>query len=132
MIKDLVEWDEIKYDKHIELKYDFENLDEVNDYLDAYKGKNKENKEKNEIYTSFLDRQIAIVAELRNCLRYYGISLRILEGLQNSWKNWDKRLLAEMELTKCYIRQQKTDNILCAIWRSIKNFWKHNKCNNRE
>lgn len=49
-----------------------------------------------------LDRQIAIVYELKNFKEYFPVSLRILKGLREEWKEYgpkDKRerLLAEID-----------------------------------
>jgi len=53
-----------------------------------------------------LDNQIACVYELRNFKTYKEVSIRILEGLKDSWSNppantppADKRLLKEIEIT---------------------------------
>jgi hypothetical protein len=56
----------------------------------------------------FLDRQIAIVFELRHFPRYYESTERILSGLKNAWSGRDEfsRLLAEMDLTLVYIRRR--------------------------
>jgi hypothetical protein len=52
-----------------------------------------------------LDRQVAVVYELRNFPEYYDVTLRILRGLQDAWKSAQgiERLLAEIELTLAYI-----------------------------
>ena len=50
-----------------------------------------------------LDRQIAIIFELRNFRDYYPVSLRILIGLKTTWKNADQKLLNEIILTEKYI-----------------------------
>jgi hypothetical protein len=50
----------------------------------------------------YIDRQIAVVFELRNFPEYAEVTKRILEGLRQTWsKNPDKnsRLLTEIELT---------------------------------
>ena len=52
--------------------------------------------------TLFLDRQIAIVFELKNFKRYYPVSLRILQGIKESWSSLPsnyKRLIDEIDLT---------------------------------
>lgn len=50
-----------------------------------------------------LDNQIACVYELRNFKTYKEVSIRILEGLKDSWSNLtppaDKRLLKEIDIT---------------------------------
>ncbi len=60
----------------------------------------------------FLDRQIAIVFELRNFQRYYPVSLRILQGLRETWSDKiDGRLIKEINLTiKCIERSKKYVN----------------------
>ena len=50
-----------------------------------------------------LDRQIAIIFELRNFKEYYPVSLRILKGLKESWKEYGpvekrNRLHEELDL----------------------------------
>jgi len=52
-----------------------------------------------------LDRQIAVVYELRNFPSYFGVSKRILRGLQEQWKGGDKRILNEIELTISYMER---------------------------
>jgi hypothetical protein len=52
-----------------------------------------------------LDRQIAVVYELRNFPKYFDVSKRILIGLSNSWKNGDKRILTEIELSVAYMNK---------------------------
>lgn len=49
-----------------------------------------------------LDRQIAIIYELRNFPRYFDVSIRILEGLKQDWDN--ERILKEIELSLDYMR----------------------------
>ena len=65
--------------------------------------------------TMKLDRQIAVLFELRNYKRYYPVSLRILEGLKASWetKEANERLVNEIKLTIIHI-----ENTLC-IWKKI-------------
>jgi hypothetical protein len=54
-----------------------------------------------------LDRQIAIIFELKNFKAYYPVSLRILEGLKTTWSNPDiePRLVNELNLTIAYLRK---------------------------
>jgi hypothetical protein len=54
----------------------------------------------------YLDRQAAIVFELRRYERYHEFSLRTLEGLKQLWCSDPqyKRLCDEMDLTIAYIR----------------------------
>ncbi len=55
-----------------------------------------------------LDRQIAIAFELRNFPEYYELSLRLLQGLCESWKKEEfKRLTDEMGVTIEYIQKNK-------------------------
>jgi hypothetical protein len=57
-----------------------------------------------------LDRQIAIVFELRNYPEYFQVTVRILKGLQDSWLPTGdsvKRLITEIDLTIDYINQQQ-------------------------
>jgi len=56
-----------------------------------------------------LDRQIAIVFELRNFPEYYELTLRTLQGLERQWDTGHpliKRLLYEMALTIKYIKRK--------------------------
>jgi hypothetical protein len=58
-----------------------------------------------------LDRQIAIIFELRNFKEYYPVSLRILRGLKESWSDYgseDKRyrLQAELDESISYISKK--------------------------
>jgi len=52
-----------------------------------------------------LEHQIAVVYELRNFPSYLDVSKRILKGLQEQWKNKDKRILSEIELTVSYMEK---------------------------
>jgi len=51
-----------------------------------------------------LDRQIAIVYELRNFPKYFDVSKRILEGLQDEWKETNPRIIKEIELSLVYMK----------------------------
>jgi hypothetical protein len=58
-----------------------------------------------------LDRQIAIVFELRNFKNYFPVSIRILNGLKAEWgkdEQQDKylRLLQEIDLTLSYMKNE--------------------------
>jgi len=58
-----------------------------------------------------LDRQIAIIFELRNYKSYYPVSLRILIGLKETWKDYgpdDKRprLQEELDESISYIQKR--------------------------
>jgi len=63
-----------------------------------------------------LDRQIAIIFELRNFPSYYSVTKRILADLKNQegWKN-SKRIVKEIELTLDFISR----NRLMRIWQRI-------------
>jgi hypothetical protein len=56
----------------------------------------------------FLDRQIAVIFELRHFPRYYECSERILVGLKEAWGGGTEfsRLLREIDLTLEYIRKR--------------------------
>jgi len=74
-----------------------------------------------------LDRQLAVVYELRRFPEYFEPSLRILEGLKENWsKNVSpndpkKRLLMEMDDTRARITK-KSRNIFRRIKRAIQNW----------
>ena len=57
----------------------------------------------------FLDRQIAVVFELRHFPRYYECTERILQGLKRSWRAEDanQRLITEIDLTLSFIGRKK-------------------------
>jgi len=57
----------------------------------------------------FLDRQIAIVFELRHFPRYYECTQGILTGLKQSWSGRQEhsRLISEIDLTLEYIRKSR-------------------------
>lgn len=68
-----------------------------------------------------LDRQIAIVFELRDFKAYYPVSLRILKGLKEAWADYGsedqrKRLLEELDLAIGHISKKvgKSNNSLQA------------------
>ena len=57
----------------------------------------------------YVDRQAAIMFEMRNFKRYYPYSLRMLEGLREKWAavpNRFPRLLNELELTIEFIEKK--------------------------
>jgi hypothetical protein len=63
----------------------------------------------NQDVPKMLDRQTAIVFELRNFKEYYPVSLRILSGLREDWKDYGppekrSRLLAEIDETISFIK----------------------------
>lgn len=51
----------------------------------------------------YLDRQVAIIFELKNFKRYYQISEKILKELRKTWIN-NNRLVEEIDLTLEHIR----------------------------
>lgn len=57
-------------------------------------------------WNTHIDRQIAIIYELRNLKRYYEPTQRILEWLLDSRKDEDKRLIKEIELSIEYTTKQ--------------------------
>lgn len=59
--------------------------------------------------TLFVDRQAAIMFELRNFKRYYLYSLRMLKGLREKWNevpNQFPRLLDELDLTIRFLEEK--------------------------
>jgi len=59
--------------------------------------------------TLFIDRQTAIIYELRNFKRYYPFSLRTLNGLRDKWEKVDgqyPRLLEELSLTINFLKEK--------------------------
>lgn len=52
-----------------------------------------------------LDRQIAVVYELRNFPSYFDVSKRILKGLQRQWEKGDNRIIEEIQLTIAYMER---------------------------
>ncbi len=57
----------------------------------------------------YLDRQIAVVFELRNFPEYAEVSERILIGLRDTWsKNPEslQRMITEIDLTLAYLRER--------------------------
>ena len=58
---------------------------------------------------TFLDRQIAVVFELRHFPRYYECTERILSGLRQTWLSEKDymRLIQEIDLTLAYIKGRK-------------------------
>jgi len=62
-----------------------------------------------------LDRQIAIIYELRNFSEYFEVTRRMLSGLKKSWNNPPtnnnaERLIEEIDLTIEYINAKKKPN----------------------
>jgi len=62
-----------------------------------------------------LDRQIAIVFELRRFSKYHHVTKRMLEGLKNEepWKTGNQRLITEIDLTLDYIES----NVFCRLFK---------------
>lgn len=56
--------------------------------------------------TPMLDRQIAIIYELRNFKDYYPVTLRILKGLRSTWTNSHQRLIDEIDMTISHIEKR--------------------------
>lgn len=51
-----------------------------------------------------LDRQIAVIYELRNFQEYFDVSIRILKGLKKEWENNNNpRVIEEIDLTLDYM-----------------------------
>jgi len=58
-----------------------------------------------------LDRQIAVIYELRNFKEYFPVTLRILKGLKSDWDSYGppekrKRLIEEVDLTIKHIERK--------------------------
>jgi hypothetical protein len=55
-----------------------------------------------------LERQVAVVYELRNFPEYYDVTFRILRGLREAWKSVHgiERLLSEIDLTLAYLEMR--------------------------
>ena len=62
-----------------------------------------------------LDRQIAIVYELRNYPGYFSVSRRILVGLRKDWGETDNRIIEEIDLTLEFI----SCNWFSRSWRKL-------------
>jgi len=60
-----------------------------------------------------LDRQIAIIFELRHFKEYFPVTSRILTGLKTTWANSNQRLLEEIALTEKYINSSWFDRKIC-------------------
>ena len=111
-------------------KYIIENLDKILGVLIAYFSlilpiykflQDKRKEERNKRFENYhklidelvggqpgrqvmLDRQIAIIFELRHFKEYFPVTLRILTGLKTSWANSNQRLLDEIAMTEQYIK----------------------------
>jgi hypothetical protein len=58
----------------------------------------------------WIDRQVAIVFEMRHFPRYFEVTNRILSGLREKWSKYQGppvRLVEEADLTLAYIRKRK-------------------------
>lgn len=64
-----------------------------------------------------LDRQIAIVFELRNFPSYFEVSKRILKGLRDQWKDIQgvKRVIEEIDISLCYMSRGLTGRFLARV-----------------
>jgi len=64
-----------------------------------------------------IDRQVAVIFELRNFPDYYSVTERILKALRDSWdqQNNSQRLINEIDMTLTYINQGN-----CNLWAIIK------------
>jgi hypothetical protein len=63
----------------------------------------------------WVDRQVAVVFELRHFSRYFEVTERILTGLRESWGQLQgpaSRLTEELDLTLSYIRKRKPNKPL--------------------
>jgi hypothetical protein len=61
--------------------------------------------------TPRLDRQIAVVYELRNFKNYFSVSIRILEGVKTSWSRTPTtpdlpRIIKEIDLAVLFMKQE--------------------------
>ena len=64
----------------------------------------------------WIDRQMAVLFELRHFPRYYEVTIRILNGLREKWSadpefKWP-RLIEELDITVEYIRHRKPNKAL--------------------
>jgi hypothetical protein len=60
--------------------------------------------------TPKVDRQVAVVFELRNFKEYFPVSIRILEGLKEDWStnpSQHARIFTEIDLTLSYMKERK-------------------------
>jgi hypothetical protein len=64
----------------------------------------------------WIDRQMAVLFELRHFPRYYEVTIRILNGLREKWSADPEfkgpRLIEELDLTVEYIRHRKPNKAL--------------------
>lgn len=78
--------------------------------FDVYHKLVKELVEPEEKGEKYVDRQAAIIFELRNFKRYYPYSLRMLKGLREKWTcqnpKGSPRLLEELNLTIKYLEKK--------------------------
>ncbi|XOB41398.1 MAG: hypothetical protein ACKKMW_01560 [Candidatus Nealsonbacteria bacterium] len=69
-----------------------------------------------------LDRQIAIIFELRNFPEYYEVSRRILSGLKENWKDVSvERVIEEIDISLKYMESNK----ICRFCHNLLNFIKY-------
>ena len=65
-----------------------------------------------------LDRQIAVIYELRNYPKYFDLSKRMLSDLKVAWQKEDyPRIIKEIELTLEYIEYKRTSLLKRIIMR---------------
>jgi hypothetical protein len=68
-----------------------------------------------------LDRQIAIIFELRNFPEYYEVSKRILSGLKECWNNEkNERIVEEIDISMEYMKKNKVDRFIYKLIQFIK------------
>ena len=69
-----------------------------------------------------LDRQIAIIFELRNFPKYYEVSKRSLTRLKRNWNNEEKkRIIEEIDISIKYMESNK----ICRFCYNLLNFIKY-------
>jgi hypothetical protein len=71
-----------------------------------------------------MDRQIATIFELRRFPHYFPVTRRILKGLKTAWRDWNPRLLEEIDLTIDYIERAMSTRYSLAIWNRIREFFR--------
>ena len=62
-----------------------------------------------------LDRQIAVIFELRNFSNYYPLTQRILTDLKITWK--DPRIVREIDLTLDFISRSWIEKAFLRFWK---------------
>lgn len=97
-----------------------QNLKEFENYHKLIKELVQPDDEKNSMY---IDRQAAIIYELRHFKRYFLFSLRTLKGLKNEWGKVDgqhPRLLEELDLTIDFLQRRiEHGTIFTRLWKII-------------